>query len=263
MAFYDYQLPEITYNNDDGQEERITAAYNLPKGYDWRSELPVLGAPLDGLGFYSGYTFESRPGYDILKLHSTQSDSVDNGDSPSRENKKNNDSYWTYHLYLYERDIRLHPSYRTWWSYTLAAGPLASTSDISTAIAANGWAKTATDINLTAAQKSKFRWVENAAEIPEGWGSCLVRKYTAEAYKALTATAVRTFYYKSKKLADQVAVNFLPGTLAGPATTIPGCPSTATNWMIEDVNFGVDGKLFTLTIALQYNKEGYITEIYP
>lgn len=263
MAFYDYQLPEITYSNENGLEERITASYNLPKDYDWRSELPPLGSPLDGLGFYTGYSFESRPGYDILKLHAAQSDSLENGELPSRENKKSNDSYWLYHLYLYERDIRLHPSYRTWWSYTLAAGPNASTSDISTAIATNGWAKTATDINMTADQKKNFRWVENPAEMPEGWGACLQRKYTADAYKALTATAVRTYFFKNRKLSDAMAVKYLPGELAAPAITIPGCATAPANWMIDDVALGVDGKLYTLTVSLQYNKDGYIREIYP
>jgi hypothetical protein len=164
----------------------------------------------------------------------------------------------------YERDLRLHPKYKTFWNYNLASGPNATQSDIDAAIASIGFGKTATDITLTVAQKPKFRWVADTNEIPEGWGVIQKRKYTFDSYKDWTVTATGTSYFKDFASAKSgMAGEIMPSHLGLPSIAIPGCLMTLQCWMVEDINLSGDGDLFTVQSSLQYNQDGWEnTEIY-
>lgn len=247
---YNYQMPEVNRSSENGAIEKVSVSYNLPKGYEWREELPSVGAYCEGFGYYTGYQFTESPGYDIIRMNFAAQPT---SDLPSRDNRKAGDVVWNFHLFNYERDIRLHPNYLTYWSYNLAAKKGIT--------AVPEWGETAEDITIPDADKEKYRWVADTNEIPEGWGVCLKRLYTFESYKRFTATATCTSYYKDYESAKN-AVLSIPCSLSVPATSIPGCSSEANKWMIEDVAVSGDGDLFTLTEIASYNEDGWVTEVY-
>lgn len=253
---YNYQMPEVSRASENGAIEKTSVSFNLPKGYEWREELPSVGAYCEGLGYYSGYQLIESPGYDIIRLNFTAQPS---SDLPGRDSRKVGDDVWTFHLFNYERDLRLKADYKTYWTYNLASGPEATAGDISTAV--SGWGLTATDITLDAAKKPKFRWVADTGEIPDGWAVCLKRLYTFDTYKRMTATATRILYYKDYSSAS-AGVVYPPCTLAAPGIAIPCCSMDSTKWMIEDRTVSGDGDLFTAVTNFSYNPDGWTTAIY-
>jgi hypothetical protein len=250
---YSFQMPEVSRSSDNGAIEKVSVSYNLPKGYEWREELPGVGSYCEGFGYYSGYQFTESPGYDIIRMNFTAQPSTD---LPGRDSRKAGDDVWSIHYMTYERDLRLHPKYKTFWNYNLAAKKGTDTKP--------SWSETVEDITIPDADKDKFRWAADTNEIPEGWGVIQKRKYTFDSYKDFTVTATGTSYFKDFASAKSGgAGEIMPAHLGLPSIAIPGCLMTLQCWMVEDINISGDGDLFTVQISLQYNQDGWEnTEIY-
>lgn len=247
---YSFQMPEVLRASENGAIEKVSISYNLPKGYGWREELPSVGAYCEGLGYYTGYQFTESPGYDIIRMNFAAQPT---NELPSRDNRKAGDDVWNFHLFNYERDLRLKTGYKTYWTYNLAAKKGTSTLP--------SWSLTATDITIPDADKDKYRWVEDTNELPENWAVIQKRLYTFDTYKRFTATATNILYYKDYDSAA-AGVVYPPCTLAAPGITVPCCDMSAQKWMIEDRNVSGDGDLFTATTEFSYNPDGWTAAIY-
>lgn len=263
--FYDYayEMPEKTYSSENGAIEKVTASFNLPKDYDWRGELPAVGDYIEPYGYYTGYTVSYDAAYAIVRMSFSASPATE---SPSRENRKDKDIVWSFHLYTYEKDLRLHPDYKTWWNYNLAVSQEVNDADIailnSTGMIGGYNVKTATDITITDADLiQKIRWVADTSEIPAGWAVAVTRQYTFDAYKDFSGNATKIEYFKTYQAASDAAA-MAPAKLQAPTMKIPLTTQENGDWMIDDISCGGDGDLYTLTTIYQFYSEGWTPEIY-
>lgn len=264
-----FQMPDLQRSSENGNIEKVTVNYNIPHGYDWKSELPSTGAYCEGFGYYQGYQVTESPGYDIIRLGFTTEPTTN---SPSRDNRKSGDTVWQIHLYTYERPLELHENasgvkdYKIWWNHSLAVSAEVTDAEVtalkSTGIISGFNAKTATDLTISKALLKKLRWVTDASGLPDGWTIGLTRKYTFDSYKDWAGTVTGTAYFKDMDAAFE-AIASPPAVLMKPVINVPQCVMDVNKWMLEDVNAGSDGDLATLTATFSYYQQGFYSEIYP
>jgi len=186
---------------------------------------------------------------------------------PGRDSRKAGDVVWAFHLFTYDRDLRLHPLYKTIWNYSLAISQDVSTeqaNSLKTTGKIDGYdfdASTATDITIQNKElRKKIRWVQEASELPESWSICIEREFTFDAYKSMTGTVTRTTYYSDVNTARKHLS--IPASLECPKVYPAGTSNLQRDWMIEDSSANSDGDLAVEVTTYQYYEDSWSEKIY-
>ena len=243
-------MPQVQRSGDMINPEKVIASFNVRRNYDYKSDMPAKGSYIEPFGYFSDYTIDEQPGYNVIRM--AFSDSATTGSSSaSRNDRKAGDVVWSKSFSSFERDIRLHPKYKTYWSYYLASAPGVSQSP--------SWALERTDNILSVEERLKYKWVSDIDSIPEGWACCVDREKTADNYLAMSGIFTSTTYYSNYDAAEADVIEEVDFSL-------PPYPKlkdkNIQHYLITNSAAGGDGNLFTLINSWQYWSEGYDTDIY-
>lgn len=251
--FYDIEnmMPQVQRTGDMITPEKTIASFSVRRNYNYLADMPANGSYIEPYGYFKGYTLDESPGYNIIRMEFS-GDVTTGQSSASRNDRKPGDVVWQFAMNAFERDIRLHPNYKTYWSYYLCAAP-----GIATTLPY--WSMTATDNILSVADRIKYKWVSDIDSIPEGWACIQQRKKTAESYYDAAITCTRTTYYSNYDTAE--ANLYISVHLECPPRSTIG-DKTASHWLLVGSNPSADGNLFTVVDSWQYWPHGYDTEIY-